>query len=70
MQFHRPRGLDTDAEGNVVVLDHGNHRVQWIDTDGQYVDVFGARLYTKPARLPHTIERDPGEVEAGGGQDG
>lgn len=60
VQFHRPRSIVLDGAGRLIVLDHGNHRLQWLLPDGSYAGVFGSRLYTKPARL--FPDRDPDEV--------
>lgn len=39
--FYLPADLDTDAAGNVYVLDTGNHRVQVFGPDGGYVRTLG-----------------------------
>lgn len=56
LEFSGPRALAVDGEDRVIVLDHGNHRGQTIDADGEWLGAFGSRLYTKPARLPHAAE--------------
>ena len=56
VEFFKPRDVDVDAKGHLVVLDHGNHRGQWLTQSGEYIGSFGSRLYTKPARLPETYD--------------
>lgn len=36
-QFQSPRGISCDAQGNIVVVDSGNHRVCMYAADGRYV---------------------------------
>jgi len=60
-KFFKPRGVEVDGRGRVVVIDHGNHRAQMFSQAGEYLGCFGARLYTRPARLPHTF--DPSDYE-------
>lgn len=56
LEFYKPRSLGIDYNGNLIVLDHGNHRGQVLGPEGEYVVAFGSRLYTRPARLPHMSE--------------
>ncbi|MEO1696937.1 MAG: NHL repeat-containing protein [Planctomycetota bacterium] len=59
-EFHGPSGLCVvppipGAEGalgapRLVVVDHGNHRGQIFDLEGNFLDGFGSRLYTAPLR--------------------
>ena len=39
--FYRPRAVVPDADGNIYVLDQGNHRVQVFDADGRYLRTLG-----------------------------
>lgn len=39
--FFRPSDLAVDAEGNIYVLDAGNHRIQKFDPEGKYLESFG-----------------------------
>ncbi|MFT7676069.1 MAG: DNA-binding beta-propeller fold protein YncE [Planctomycetota bacterium] len=55
-EFLAPRALGFDASGKLYVLDHGNHRGMVLDPAGAFHYAFGPRLYTKPARLPHTYK--------------
>jgi DNA-binding beta-propeller fold protein YncE len=50
VQFHKPRGLAQDERGRVIVIDWGNHRGQILSSEGEYIDSFGARFFTQPAR--------------------
>jgi DNA-binding beta-propeller fold protein YncE len=50
VQFHKPRGLAQDERGRVIVIDWGNHRGQILSTEGEYIESFGARFFTQPAR--------------------
>ncbi|MDD5557600.1 MAG: DUF2298 domain-containing protein [bacterium] len=40
-QFDEPRGIATDAAGNVYVADFRNHRIQKFDADGFFVTSWG-----------------------------
>ncbi|MFT4542958.1 MAG: tripartite motif-containing protein 71 [Planctomycetota bacterium] len=59
-EFYKPRGVSFFGQDRVVVMDHGNHRLQWFTLDGEYKGVFGSRLYTRPARLV-TEAKDPAQ---------
>ncbi|MHC4991264.1 MAG: NHL repeat-containing protein, partial [Planctomycetota bacterium] len=48
--FHAPRGIAIDDRQRIVVNDWGNHRVQVLSPRGQLEAIFGASLYTRPAR--------------------
>ncbi|MDG2291090.1 MAG: NHL repeat-containing protein, partial [Phycisphaerales bacterium] len=51
-EFWRPAGIVADAQGNVFILDHGNHRCQVFTPQDQWRMSFGAgRAYT-PQMLP------------------
>ena len=39
--FYMPSDIATDAEGNVYVLDSGNHRVQKFDSEGNFLASYG-----------------------------
>jgi tripartite motif-containing protein 71 len=54
VQFHKPRGLAQDERGRVIVIDWGNHRGQILSTEGEYIESFGARFFTQPAREAKT----------------
>ena len=49
-----PTDVSFDDEDRLWVLDHGNHRGMVFDDQGEWVQAFGSRLYTRPARLPHS----------------
>lgn len=40
-EFTDPRGLATDPAGNLYVADHGNNRVQKLDSNGRFLAVWG-----------------------------
>jgi DNA-binding beta-propeller fold protein YncE len=40
-EFNDPRGLATDAQGNVYVADHGNNRIQKLFRNGDFLARFG-----------------------------
>jgi sugar lactone lactonase YvrE len=39
--FYMPEGMATDSQGNLYILDTGNHRVQKFGLDGRYLASFG-----------------------------
>jgi sugar lactone lactonase YvrE len=41
--FHIPSDIAIDDQGNIYVLDAGNHRIQKFDPDGKYLATFGRR---------------------------
>jgi len=47
VEFHKPRGLDFDEQGRLYVVDWGNHRVQVLTPEGEFIAAFGSRLFTK-----------------------
>ena len=49
-EFLDPRGLAFLGDGRLVVIDHGNHRGQIFDGEGQFLSGFGSRLYVLPLR--------------------
>jgi len=59
LQFLKPQGVCTSPDGDLWVVERGNHRVQRLTSAGAYKDVFGARLWCLPARqlaAPQTEE--------------
>ncbi len=52
VEFHKPAGIAADERGRVFVIDWGNHRGQLLSAEGEYLDSFGARFFTQPARRP------------------
>uniref|UniRef100_T1J3B3 Peptidylamidoglycolate lyase n=1 Tax=Strigamia maritima TaxID=126957 RepID=T1J3B3_STRMM len=40
-QFKRPSGIGVDTEGNLIVVDSKNHRIQIFDSNGNFLHVFG-----------------------------
>jgi uncharacterized protein (TIGR03663 family) len=42
-QFQDPRGIAVDAEGNVYVVDSGNHRIQKFDSNGKFLAQWGSQ---------------------------
>uniref|UniRef100_T1J8Z2 B box-type domain-containing protein n=1 Tax=Strigamia maritima TaxID=126957 RepID=T1J8Z2_STRMM len=40
-QFRRPSGIGVDTEGNLIVVDSKNHRIQIFDSNGNFLHVFG-----------------------------
>ncbi len=39
--FYRVRGIEVDAQGNIYVIDWGNHRIQIFDWNGNYLQTLG-----------------------------
>lgn len=50
LEFFKPRGIALRSDGNLVVLDHGNHRGQILSRDGEFLHVFGSLLFIRPAQ--------------------
>jgi len=41
-QFNCPRGVTTDSNGNILVCDRNNHRIQIFDSKGNFISKFGS----------------------------
>ena len=41
-QFHNPHGVSVDQDGNVYIVDRGNHRVQKFDSTGGFISKWGS----------------------------
>ena len=46
-QFNKPRGIDVDEEGRIIVVDTGNNRIQVFSYDGCFIRCFGIRGSSK-----------------------
>jgi len=57
--FHIPSGIAVDNQGNIYILDAGNHRIQKFDSEGKYLATFGRRGQG-PAEfyLPSSLDLD------------
>lgn len=51
--FKSPIGLAVDSNGNILVCDSGNGRIQMIDPDGAVLRVFGSKLTGSSFPLIH-----------------
>lgn len=51
-EFFRPTSILLDERGRLLVIDHGNHRGQYVSRDGAFEYAFGARWYVLPTRSP------------------
>ncbi len=50
--FNRPAGINVDGDGDVYLVDRGNHRVLQFDLNGRYVDRFiGDAVLSKSGRI-------------------
>jgi len=43
LAFHIPSDIATDEQGNIYILDAGNHRIQKFGPDGNYIETIGNR---------------------------
>jgi DNA-binding beta-propeller fold protein YncE len=43
LAFHIPSDIAKDAQGNIYILDAGNHRIQKFDSDGNFIETIGSR---------------------------
>lgn len=43
LAFHMPSDIAADSQGNMYILDSGNHRIQKFNPDGQYVATIGRK---------------------------
>ena len=50
-QFRNPRGVAVDAEGNLVVADSSNRRVQVLRPDGSHVRTIGGSQGSGPGQF-------------------
>ena len=41
--FHIPSDIVIDEQGNIYILDSGNHRIQKFDPEGNYLASFGRK---------------------------
>jgi sugar lactone lactonase YvrE len=59
--FYMPSDLAADSQGNVYILDSGNHRIQKFDPNGNFLASFG-RQGQGPGdfQYPQSIDLDPG----------
>jgi len=69
-EFFKPSAAAIDARGRLLILDHGNHRGQYLTTDGVFLHAFGARYYVLPTRSAGrgatTAPSSAGTAAAGG----
>ena len=42
-QFFEPTSVVVDRDGNIVISDYGNHRIQVMDIEGNFIRCFGTR---------------------------
>lgn len=51
-EFFKPGGLLRDDRERIIVIDSGNHRMQFFSPQRDFIDAMGARLYVQPTRIP------------------
>jgi sugar lactone lactonase YvrE len=63
LEFTDPRGLALTGDGRLVVVDHGNHRLQVLGIGGELLGLAGPRPYVRGALrpAPEPGARDSGE---------
>jgi len=42
-QFDYPREITTDSNGDILVCDYNNHRIQIFDSEGRFISTFGSK---------------------------
>ncbi len=59
-QFKEPRALAIDKQGNILVVDKGNHRIQKLSPDGKFIKHWGGQG-SEPGQFkdPHGIAVGP-----------
>ncbi len=57
--FYMPSDIAFDSQGNIYVLDSGNHRIQKFDSEGKYLSTIGNRGQG-PAEFQYPISIDLG----------
>ncbi|MEO0651606.1 MAG: NHL repeat-containing protein [Planctomycetota bacterium] len=63
LEFTDPRGVALTGDGRVVVVDHGNHRLQVLSVAGEYRGVAGPRGYVMPALRPAPADESDEEQD-------
>lgn len=51
-EFYKPGAMLRDAKNRLIVIDAGNHRLQFFTPKREFLDAFGARLFVQPTRKP------------------
>ena len=60
--FDLPVGVDTDAAGNVYVVDRNSDRVQKFTNDGAFIKEWNLAATGAPNAIPYAVEVDGGFV--------
>jgi DNA-binding beta-propeller fold protein YncE len=62
-QFQSPTSASQDRNGNVYVVDQGNHRIQIFKPDGTYITEFGQSELEKPFDIAILVPPSNGRTE-------
>ncbi|MCA9242631.1 MAG: hypothetical protein KDA32_01650 [Phycisphaerales bacterium] len=49
VEFFKPAGVAVAEDGRIFVVDYGNHRIQILSTNGDFLGAMGSRWFVQPA---------------------
>lgn len=57
-QLYRPLGIMPIDAHRLMVIDYGNHRCELFSNEGEYLNIFGATYFIRPALMKTRNEKD------------